>query len=65
VEKFFQSSTGDQERIKLIQQFHIDYVFWGPTEQALGDWNPDGFAGLTSIYQQGAWKIYQVSGYSP
>jgi hypothetical protein len=64
VERFYQSSTSDEERIKLIQQFHIDYVFDGPTEQALGDWKPESFSPLSLIYQQGAWKIYQVSGIS-
>ena len=44
----------------LIQQFQIDYVFYGPEEQALGDWSPDNFDGLSPVYQEGNWKIYRV-----
>ena len=65
VERFYQSSTSDQDRLSLIEQFHIDYVFYGPTEQALGDWTPDSFSSLSLIYQEGSWKIYKVIGLSP
>jgi uncharacterized membrane protein len=66
VEKFFQSATSDQDRLILIDQFHIDYVFYGPEEQALGDWSPDSFSShLSMIYKEGTWKIYKVIGLSP
>jgi len=65
VERFYQSSTSEQDRVSLIQRFHIDYVFYGPVEQALGDWSPDTFPRLSLIYQDGAWKIYKVIGLSP
>ncbi len=60
VESFFQSTTSDQARMDLIQQFQIDYIFYGPEEQALGDWSPDNLAGLSPVYQEGNWKIYRV-----
>jgi hypothetical protein len=60
VESFYQSSTSDQTRMDLIQQFQIDYVFYGPEEQALGTWSPDSFDRLSPVYQAGNWKIYRV-----
>ena len=65
VESFYQSSTSDQERLNLIQQYHINYIFDGPAEQAIGSWSPDTFASLALIYQEGNWKIYKVKGLSP
>jgi hypothetical protein len=60
VESFYQSSTSDQQRLDLIHQFQIDYIFYGPAEQALGNWAPDNFDRLTPVYQAGNWKIYKV-----
>ena len=60
VESFFQSSTSDQARLDLIQQFQIDYVFYGPEEQSLGDWSPDNFDRLSPVYHAGDWRIYKV-----
>jgi hypothetical protein len=65
VESFFQSSTSDQKRMDLIQQFQIDYVFYGPEEQALGDWSPDSFDRLSPVYHEGDWKIYRVLSANP
>ncbi len=65
VERFYQISTSDQDRSNLIQQYHIDYIFDGPAEQALGGWSPNTFASLSLIYQDGNWKIYKVMRLSP
>jgi uncharacterized membrane protein len=65
VEGFYQSSTSDQERLTMIRQYQISYIFDGPAEQALGSWSPDTFTSLSLSYQEENWKIYKVKGLSP
>jgi hypothetical protein len=60
VERFFLSSTSEQDRVNLIKQNNIAYILYGPAEQALGIWEPDSFTRLSLIYQGENWKIYQV-----
>lgn len=40
VKAFYSSQTTDEERLAFLKEYQIDYVFWGPDEQALGDWVP-------------------------
>jgi hypothetical protein len=40
VKAFFDDATSDSERRALIRQYGIHHVFYGPAEQALGDYNP-------------------------
>jgi hypothetical protein len=57
---FYTSGTPDAERLALIEQFDVDYVFWGPAERAVGDWTPSQAAYLDPIYRQGEYEIFKV-----
>lgn len=57
---FFQSSTAHQVRRELIDEFGVKYVFWGPGEQKLGDWDPGSADYLYPIYQQEDYTIFEV-----
>ncbi len=57
---FYQPQTSDQQRIALIERFDIAYVFWGPAERKLGDWQPASASYLTLAEQQGSYSLYQV-----
>lgn len=60
VTAFFQSSSQDQDRRELLVEFSVKYVFWGPGEQSLGDWNPTNADYLNPIYQQDGYIIFEV-----
>jgi hypothetical protein len=45
--KFFQDSTGDDFRLDLLAEYGIRYVFHGPTERQLGEFDPSKAACLT------------------
>jgi hypothetical protein len=60
VQAFYTAATPDSQRRALIQQFTIGYVFWGPAERALGDWNPAQAPWLSLYSQDGDYAIYQV-----
>lgn len=60
VVSFYQSSTSDDERLRLIEEEQIDYVFYGPDERNLGDLDPSKLAYLLKRFEQGEYAIYQV-----
>jgi hypothetical protein len=57
---FYQLECTDEERIRLLREFQIRYVFWGPAELALGSWNPSDLQDLRLVYQQGTISIFEV-----
>jgi hypothetical protein len=61
IESFYGVQATDQDRIQILDEFNVDYVFWGPAEKALGDWDPDQAVILSPGYDQGPYKIYHVN----
>lgn len=47
-------------RRRLLQDYGVTYVFYGPAERALGDFRPDNAPYLRQVYDNGTVQIYQV-----
>ena len=60
VDAVYAAATEDAERRALLDEFTVDYIFWGPHESALGDWNPAEADDLEIVYQSGAYAIFAV-----
>ncbi|MBS3751903.1 MAG: hypothetical protein KGY46_00770 [Anaerolineales bacterium] len=60
IESFYEVQATEQDRIQILDEFNVDYVFWGPAEKALGDWDPEEADILSPGYDQGPYKIYHV-----
>jgi hypothetical protein len=60
VEMFYQPATPDADRIGLIREFNIRYIFRGPFERTLGAWDPSAAAYTKKIYDQDDYQIYEV-----
>jgi len=60
ITKFYSSWTSDIERLTLIKEFDINYIFWGPNEMALGGWNPEQAPYLRLLYKSNKYQIYEV-----
>lgn len=58
--RFFDAGTEDGWRRDLLLDFGIDYVFYGPHEQALGSWQPGKSSYLVPVYGEAGYTIYQV-----
>ena len=58
---FYQTDTPDVQRWDLLTEFDVDYVFWGPAEQELGDWEPGSVRYLSLVHQSGDYEIYKVN----
>jgi len=60
VKSFYTVSTSDQDRLKLLEEFGVDYVFWGPSERELGAWHPTAATYLSQVYAQGEYAVFAV-----
>jgi len=60
--RFFGSQADDAWRQSLLHDFGVDYVFHGPQEKAMGDWDPAFVDFLIPIYEEGGYAIYQAPG---
>jgi uncharacterized membrane protein len=60
VAHFFDSGTPDEDRIGLLVQYGVDYVFHGPDERALGQFEPREAAYLLPVFSQGAVTVYRA-----
>lgn len=61
LERFFSQGMTDSERLDLIAVYGVDYVFWGPSERHLGDWNPQEADFLDLQFSQSGYSIYRVT----
>lgn len=57
---FYGSGMTDEQRLELIRRLEIQYVFWGPAEQALGNWSPNQAAYLNLVAQAGLYQLFAV-----
>jgi hypothetical protein len=58
VSNFYGCSNCSSEQTEFVNEFSIDYVFFGPNERKLGDWVPDPARYLALV--KGEFSIYQV-----
>lgn len=59
-ETFFQAETDDTARQGLLQTYGIAYLFHGPQERALGDFNPQDKPYLMKTFSNSEVSIYRV-----
>jgi hypothetical protein len=57
---FFQKDTSDGQRRAFLDELHVQYVFWGPEERLLGNWNPSQAAYLTPFISEGEYAVFAV-----
>ncbi|MEW5988513.1 MAG: hypothetical protein AB1791_17935, partial [Chloroflexota bacterium] len=60
VAAFFAAETAGPVRQQLLEQYGVAYVFHGPAERALGDFDPATAPYLAPVFQEGDVVIYQV-----
>lgn len=60
IDRFYNRNWNDSDRLEIIDKFRIRFVFWGPKEQRLGDWNPAEAAWLTKVFDYDGYTVYEV-----
>jgi hypothetical protein len=58
VETFFQGQTDDSTRLNILREHGIAYLFYGPQERALGDFNPASHPYLVKRFSNDKVSIY-------
>jgi hypothetical protein len=57
-EVFFQSQTDDSTRLSILREYGIAYLFYGPQERSLGDFNPANHPYLVKRFANDQVSIY-------
>ncbi len=65
VARCFDGATSDEERQALLDEWRVRYLFYGPHERALGDWDPRTAPYLEPVFERGEVVVYQVTGSGP
>jgi hypothetical protein len=60
VRDFFEMETLDEGRQAILREFSVDYVLWGSTERALGDYDPTEAAYLEPCFTSPRATVYCV-----
>jgi hypothetical protein len=60
VQDVYSSNMSDSQRLGWMSSIGIDYVFWGPAEKELGDWDPQTAGFLHLIQQSGDYSLFEV-----
>jgi hypothetical protein len=60
VDAFYSSTTPDAVRNQFLKEQQVRFVFWGPLERKLGDWDAGKAPYLEKVYEAGGVQIYQV-----
>jgi hypothetical protein len=60
VDEFFATGTNDARRQEILQQYSVDYVFYGPAERDLGNYMLQSSPVLQRVYTASQVEIYQV-----
>ena len=61
VRQFFQARTSDAYREEILRRYNIAYLFYGPAERALGDFQPATRPYLEEAFTNGRYTIYEVN----
>jgi len=59
VARFFDVTTDDAWRQQLLVQYGVDYVFWGPAERDLGEFDPEEASYLKPVYEAGGYALFE------
>jgi len=60
VNAFFDEKSAPELRSQMLEQYGIDFVFYGPAEQKLGGFNPGMWSELQIQFSSPLVKIYKV-----
>lgn len=60
IRAFYQLLTSDSERLEFLDEYDVRYLFWGPAERMLGDWDPVTMPQLHLEFRRGAYALYSI-----
>jgi len=61
VARFYDTETSVSQRELMVDEWAVDYVFHGPHEKSLGEFDPGSAAWLVPEFRRGQVAVYRVS----
>ena len=61
VKRFYDASTSGAERLSTLRHYQVRYVYHGPSERALGSFDPAGEDYLEPLFSAGEVALYGVN----
>jgi hypothetical protein len=61
VARFFAADTPEKERLDLLLKWNVAWVFYGPEERSLGDFDPDVASWLVPGWRTAEVAVYRVT----
>lgn len=60
VEAFYTGDTTEAVRLNILERYRVEYVFWGPAERSVGDFDPTQASFLEPVFTSELVKIFRV-----
>ena len=60
VKEFYAQCSSEPRRQQVLEEYGVDYVFWGPAERALGSFDPDKSGLLRLVFSVAQAQVYAV-----
>jgi hypothetical protein len=61
VESMYSAEASDSERLAFLVEHSIRFVFFGPSEESLGNWDPLATDYIRVRYQAGGYRVFSVT----
>lgn len=61
VAQFYSADVPDSRRQQVVDDYSVDYIFYGPAERELGDFQPHDSPLLEPVYSGGDVEIFRVT----
>jgi hypothetical protein len=58
VARFYAAATPSADRQAILERYGVTHVWWGPSEQALGAFNPEVLPAFRLAFQSGAVQVW-------
>ena len=59
VKKIYSSETEDLMRRKLLKEYNVDFLVFGPTEREIGSWDAAKSDQMLKVYERGGYAVYK------
>jgi hypothetical protein len=61
VSAFYGDRMSDDERLQLLQRYNVRYIFHGPAERRLGNYDPEQSSLFTQVFSSAETSVYEVA----
>jgi hypothetical protein len=58
VARFYAAGAQPADRLVILEQYGAQHIWWGPSEQALGELRPDALPGFRLAFQSGGVQVW-------